>query len=36
MLQEEFPGLYVVTATTNVKHLSRFTEAKTWQEIHLN
>lgn len=31
MLQEEFPGRYVVIATTNVKHLSRFTEAKTWQ-----
>lgn len=36
MLQEEFPGRYVVIATTNVKHLSRFTEAKTWQEIQLN
>lgn len=36
MLQEEFPGSYVVIATTNVKHLSRFTDAKTWQEIQLN
>jgi len=24
------------SATTNVKHLSRFTDAKTWQEIQLN
>ncbi len=24
---------FVVIATTNVKHLSRFTEAKKWQEI---
>ncbi|WP_242037922.1 hypothetical protein [Tolypothrix sp. FACHB-123] len=28
MLKEEFPGRYVAIATTNVKHLSRFTEAK--------
>ncbi|MFM2315473.1 MAG: hypothetical protein RLZZ04_4751 [Cyanobacteriota bacterium] len=33
LLAEEYPGRYVVIATTNVKHLSRFTEAKEWQEI---
>jgi predicted nucleic acid-binding protein len=33
LLTEEFPGRYVVIATTNVKHLSRFAEAKQWQEI---
>lgn len=35
MIQEEFPGRYVVIATTNVKHLSRFAEAKLWREIKL-
>ncbi|BAY12218.1 nucleic acid-binding protein [Calothrix sp. NIES-2098] len=35
MLQEEFPGRYVAIATTNVKHLSRFTEAKIWRDISL-
>jgi predicted nucleic acid-binding protein len=33
LLTEEFPGRYIVIATTNVKHLTRFTEAKQWQEI---
>ncbi len=33
MLNEEFPGRYTVIATTNVKHLSRFAEAKTWRDI---
>ncbi|MGK7951806.1 MAG: type II toxin-antitoxin system VapC family toxin [Xenococcaceae cyanobacterium] len=33
LLAEEYPGRYVVIATTNVKHLSRFTEAKEWQDI---
>jgi hypothetical protein len=33
LLTEEFPGRYIVVATTNVKHLSRFTEAKKWEEI---
>jgi predicted nucleic acid-binding protein len=33
LLVEEYPGRYVVIATTNVKHLSRFTEAKEWQDI---
>ncbi len=33
LLAEEYPGRYIVIATTNVKHLSRFTEAKEWQDI---
>lgn len=33
LLAEKYPGRYVVIATTNVKHLSRFTEAKVWPEI---
>lgn len=33
LLAEEFPGRYVVIATTNVKHLSCFSEAKEWQDI---
>jgi hypothetical protein len=32
-LTEEFPGRYIVIATTNVKHLSRFAEAKNWIDI---
>lgn len=36
MLKEEFPARYIVIATTNVKHLSRFTEAKTWRNIETN
>jgi hypothetical protein len=35
MLKEEFPARYVVIATTNVKHLSRFSEAKTWRDISI-
>ena len=35
MLKEEFPGRYIVIATTNVKHLSRFTEANSWRNIQL-
>jgi len=35
ILTEEFPGRYVVIATTNVKHLERFTEAKDWKNIKL-
>lgn len=34
-LKEEFTGRYVVIATTNVKHLSRFAEAQTWKNIKL-
>ena len=33
LLAEEYPGRYIVIATTNVNHLSRFAEAKEWQEI---
>ncbi|WP_211293293.1 hypothetical protein [Brunnivagina elsteri] len=33
ILKENFPGRYVVVVTTNVKHLSRFTEAKVWRDI---
>ena len=33
ILEQEYPGRYIVIATTNVKHLSRFAEAKKWQEI---
>ena len=33
LLAEKHPGRYVVIATTNVSHLSRFTEAKEWHDI---
>lgn len=33
MLTEESPGRYVVIATENVKHLSRFAESKNWRDI---
>jgi len=33
LLEQEYPGRYIVIATTNVKHLSRFGEAKEWQKI---
>jgi predicted nucleic acid-binding protein len=33
LLTEEYPGRYIVIATTNVKHLGRFTQAKKWQDI---
>ena len=32
-LAEEFSGRYIVIATINVKHLSRFSEANLWREI---
>jgi hypothetical protein len=35
LLKEEFPSRYVVIATTNVRHLSRFTEAFEWESIQL-
>jgi len=35
MLKEEFPSRYIVIATTNVKHLSRFAQASVWREIKL-
>ena len=33
LLQQEYPGQRLIVATTNVKHLARFAEAITWQEI---
>ena len=33
LLQGEYPGQFLVVATTNVKHISRFTTAKNWQDI---
>lgn len=33
IIQAESPGQNLVVATTNVKHLSRFITANTWQEI---
>jgi predicted nucleic acid-binding protein len=33
ILNEEYPGQAVTIATTNVKHLSRFTIARSWEEI---
>jgi hypothetical protein len=35
MLKEEFPNRYIVIATTNVKHLSRFAVALSWKDIKL-
>jgi hypothetical protein len=34
LLTEEFPGRYIVIATTNVKHLSLFAEAVEWFKIN--
>ena len=34
LLKQEYPGQYIVIATTNTKHLSLFTEAKEWKDIH--
>lgn len=34
LLSEEYPSRYVVIATTNVKHLSQFAQAKKWQDIN--
>lgn len=33
LLKEEHPGQEVVIATTNLKHLQRFTDADTWRNI---
>ena len=33
LLTQKYQGRYVVIATTNVKHLSRFAEAQQWQDI---
>jgi hypothetical protein len=35
LLKEELPSRYMVVATTNVRHLSRFTEAFEWESIQL-
>ncbi|MDJ1170739.1 hypothetical protein PMG71_15005 [Roseofilum sp. BLCC_M154] len=35
ILQEEYPGRYVVIATKNIKHLSRFSTARDWKDIKL-
>lgn len=35
LLEKEYPGRYIVIATTNVDHLNRFAEAREWQEIQL-
>jgi hypothetical protein len=35
LLSEEYPGQYLVAATTNVKHLSRFIESQKWTEINI-
>ena len=33
LLTDEFPGRYIVIATTNVRHLSLFAEAEEWQNL---
>lgn len=33
LVQQEYPGQRLIVATTNVKHLSRFVEARNWQKI---
>ena len=35
LLTKEYPSRYIVIATTNVKHLSEFTEALNWEDINL-
>lgn len=35
LLSNQYPGRYVAIATTNVKHLSIFTEALNWESIIL-
>ena len=35
LLAKEYPGRYVVIATTNVSHLNRFAEAEEWIDINL-
>ena len=35
LLKQEFPNRYLAIATTNVKHLSQFTEAFNWSEIQI-
>lgn len=33
VIQQENPGQYIVVATTNTKHLQRFTEANLWRDV---
>ncbi|MFB2875538.1 nuclease [Floridanema aerugineum] len=33
VIQQENPGQYIVVATTNTKHLQRFTEANVWRDV---
>ena len=33
LLEKEYPGRYIVIATTNVDHLSRFAKAREWHDI---
>ncbi|MCL1469877.1 hypothetical protein [Argonema antarcticum] len=33
LLMREFPGRYIVVATTNLKHLQIFTQAENWRNI---
>jgi predicted nucleic acid-binding protein len=33
VIQKENPGQYIVVATTNTKHLQRFTEANVWRNV---
>ncbi len=35
LLKKKYPSRYIVIATTNVKHLSEFTEALNWEDINL-
>lgn len=35
LLKEKFSNRYLVIATTNVKHLSQFAEALSWEDIYL-
>lgn len=34
ILKEEYSGRAVVIATTNVKHLERFTQASEWKDVN--
>ena len=33
LIESEYPGRYIIIATTNVNHLSCFAEAKEWNDI---
>lgn len=34
LLTQQFPSRYIVVSTTNIRHLSLFTEAQEWQNIN--